>query len=174
MVGRQLTWWPLIFANKTMPDFPKKIRLTELLKEAFEGAEHNRLKADLKSWAQLRGFVKEYSQLPDDSEPDALFVDSTNSFLFVGDAKNAENEKTGTSATVSRIINYTQWFAKLLGNPYLGGIIALATNDEKEAVKWAVLLNVLAEAAGISSTLPPKDPDFKIEHYADKTWIVFW
>ena len=107
-------------------------------------------------------------------QPDALFADPSGNYLLVGDAKNADNETTSNSATLKRILNYFQWFHQLLGNPYVGGRLALATNTAEDAEKWVMMLNVLAETVGISASLPPKSPNFRAQHYTEKTWIVFW
>lgn len=86
-------------------------------------------------------------------KPDVLGGMESEDYLFVGDAKDFENEDSSNSPTVQRIQGYFFEFAGLLGNlGYKGGILAIAANSSEAASDWVVTLNALANAAGIRSS----------------------
>lgn len=106
--------------------------------------EHNRLQGDLDAWASAKGFSMAHPSLPSGKRPDVLRTDSKKTFLFIGDAKNPENETSQNSETCSRLDNYFKEFAEFLSAGWLGGNLAVATNSESEARNWVSVLNVLA------------------------------
>ncbi len=94
--------------------------------------------------------------------------------LFIGDAKNAKNEKPSNEKTVKRIDKYIQKFAKLLKTPRVdGGTIAIATNDAQAAEEWVVTLQELCIKAGINGTNSVQ-PKFTVEKFQKDTWITSW
>lgn len=150
-----------------------KTLIARLLREAAgPGAEHERLRRRLDAWAKERGYAKAYKALPGGGEPDVLRVDEADKLLFVGDAKDAENETSDRRDTVVRIQGYLNEYADLLST-FRGGIIAIATNEEDAAHDWASALNLLARFAGI---VGPKGarPSFKVEKVDEGTWIAWW
>lgn len=99
-------------------------------------------------------------------------ADSEDTLLLVGDAKDSSVETTDDSATVSRIGGYIRNFASQLSH-YMGGTIAVATNSADEAAKWVPVLNTLAKAATLTDA-SHRPPDFKVDHFATRTWVVRW
>lgn len=151
-------------------------RLIEaLLEEGGPSPEHERLKADLTDWALFKGYSKAYKKFQNGSEPDVLRENPQGKYLFVGDAKNSENETADNSETLSRIQTYFKQFVLLLGpERYKGGILAVATNNENEANKWVPVLNTLARAACIVSGSGCL-ADFSVVKLDGKmTWIIYW
>lgn len=150
--------------------------LAALVKSA-EGAAHVRLKGELSTWV-AKQFGKEFElkELAHLSgiRPDVLLWNSRDGYLFIGDAKNADNESPGKQETIQRIASYVDKFAELCrANKIKGGVIAIATNDADEAANWLSALNRLATSAGLSLS-DGSPPNFQIEHLNAQTWIVWW
>ncbi len=137
------------------------------------GPEHQRLRNELAAWAKKKGYTYPYGRLADEVIPDVVKGNDAKTLLFVGDAKDAENETSETGETVARIEKYFKVFANLLGRQWKGGILALATNDRNEAVSWTSVLNNAAANAGIVSGTGDK-PNFSVYEYSSNTWIVWW
>jgi hypothetical protein len=149
-----------------------------LLREAgAPGAEHNRLEAELREWAERLGYKSRYQSFRSGVRPDVLHEceGDAGSYLFVGDAKDGANQTSRTPETVRQIRRYFDEFGALLGQSgYRGGLLAIATNSAEEAERWVVALNILAAAAGLQST-PSGEPDFSVvETSPGETWIVSW
>jgi len=147
-----------------------------LLKEAgAPGPEHERLKASLHLWAETKGYVTVYAELPNGARPDVLRTTKDEDYLFVGDAKDAANETPDNEDTLERLAIYIDEFSSLLGNPsYKGGMIAIATNDAGIAEEWIPALNTLACKAGVTGPNGVR-PCFKIIKLKDEnTWIIGW
>ena len=125
--------------------------VSRILREAgAPGAEHERLLAELAEWAASLNYKEEYAQFTNGARPDVLRRTSDNEFLFVGDAKDAENEDATNGETLKRIQGYFQEFAVCLAaNGYSGGILAIATNSAEAAADWVPALNTLTRMAGI-------------------------
>jgi hypothetical protein len=138
----------------------KRVFGSYLLPEAAPSEEHERIKDLLHKWAEQRGYLKTYKRFDTGEIPDVLRTDN-DKYLFVGDAKNAKNENTSNSQTIIRIFGYIKRFASLLGNPYSGGIIAIATNTNEAANEWVFALNTLCRLAEIQSNGYP--PNFQVE-----------
>ena len=150
--------------------------VSRLLREAgAPGAEHERLLAELAEWAASMNYKEESVQFNSGARPDVLRRKSDEEFLFVGDAKDAENEDATNGETLKRIQGYFQEFAaRLGGSVYKGGILAIATNSAKAAADWAPALNTLARTAGITG-MGGEQPNFTVtETRQGKTWIILW
>ncbi len=150
--------------------------VSRVLREAgAPGAEHERLLAELAEWAASMNYSEESVQFTSGARPDVLRRTSDNEFLFVGDAKDAENEDATNGETLTRIQGYFQEFAALLGkNAHKGGILAIATNSAAAAADWVPALNTLASTAGISGK-GGGQPNFTVTvTRPGKTWIVWW
>jgi hypothetical protein len=156
-----------------MRDNELKTLIARLLRESgAAGEEHERLKKELDQWAVLQGYSKAYRALPDGGEPDVLRVNPSKVLLFLGDAKDAENETSSRRDTLLRIQGYLGEYAALL-ETFKGGVIAIATNNEDAANNWVGALNLLTKAAGIvgSDNAPPR---FRVEQTGSSTWIAYW
>ena len=147
-----------------------------ILHDAVVSNEHKRLQRDLDAWASSLNYPTVYRSLPSGCEPDVLRHHSVSKMLFIGDAKNAENETASNSDTVQRIGGYIQEFANLLKGPSVrGGIIAIATNDAQAAQDWVTTLNVLCTRSGITGGAENAPPHFTVQKLQDKnTWITWW
>ena len=137
------------------------------------GPEHQRLRNELAAWAKWKGYTYPYGRLADEVIPDVVKGNDAKTLLFVGDAKDAENETSETGETVARIEKYFKVFSNLLGQQWKGGILALATNDRNEAVSWTSVLNNAASNAGLITGTGDK-PNFSVYEYSSNTWIVWW
>ena len=150
--------------------------VSRLLREAgAPGAEHERLLAELAEWAASMNDKEEYTQFTSGARPDVLRRTSNNEFLFVGDAKDSENENATNGETLKRIHGYFQEFAaRLGGNGYKGGVLAIATNSAEAAADWVPALNTLTRTAGINGK-GGELPNFKVKMTKPgKTWIIWW
>ena len=152
-----------------------KQKLLKALMEGKPGTEHERLLKELKKWAKSKNYILEFRSFNNGSKPDVLMGFSDELYLFVGDAKDSNNETTSNSETLLRIQNYFCEFAKLLGpGHYKGGILAIATNSLESAKEWEPALNILARIANITGE-NGTPPDFKIENTnPEKSWIIWW
>jgi hypothetical protein len=152
-----------------------KIIARLLVEAGAPGEEHERLKSDLAEWAESQGYSKVYSSFKSGSRPDVLRATGNDHYLFVGDAKDAENETPEVEETLQRVEAYVKEFASLLGGGgYAGGIIAIATNDEGAAEDWVDELNALARLAGITGS-EGQQPSFSVlEYKPSHTWIISW
>jgi hypothetical protein len=149
--------------------------IMELLKEAAAGAKHNRLQGELDRWAQAQGFSQGLNgNLPNGGRPDVLRSDNEASYLFIGDAKDSENETPNDFATYVRIAGYMDTFADSIKNGSIkGGRFAIATDDEAMAKRWVTCLNWLAFERDLADTAGI-GPAFAVERIDDRTWIVWW
>lgn len=149
----------------------KKV-LAELTKAASD--EHDRLQSDLDAWAAGRSFSNSYPALPSGKRPDVLRSDKEKKYLFIGDAKNAENETCKNAETCDRLDNYFKEFAEFISVGWQGGTLAVATNTESDANNWVQVLNTLA----MKNRLVNADQSravFRVEKISSKkTWIIFW
>lgn len=150
-------------------------RLIEAALREAAGAEHERLEADLTEWAIAQGYPAGQAGLPSGRMPDVLRYDPEMRHLFVGDAKNADNETPSNSATIQRIAGYVQEFGKLLTSPAVrGGIVAIATNVAEEAEEWVLPLNLFCVMSGIKD-VDGNGADFQVIKLDGKnTWITYW
>lgn len=137
------------------------------------GPEHQRLRRELNTWAEMKGYTHPYQKLTDELVPDVVKGNKANMHLFVGDAKDAANETAETEETVARLEKYFKEFAKLLRQNWKSGTLAVATNDRDEAVSWTQVLNDVASAAGLGTSTGAR-PNFTVYQYSSDTWIVWW
>lgn len=153
-----------------------KIRkvLEELLNREGAKDEHERLRNRLKAWAESRGFSTELSQLPNGQKPDVLLYNSSQKWLFIGDAKDSEHETPDRTDTICRVNGYIKEFSRLLGGPEVrGGFIAIATNDKDAADSWVLRLNWMAIMNNL--TVANGDgPDFIVAEVDATTWVIYW
>lgn len=149
-------------------------RLAAMLKEASAGAEHERIRSDLDSWAQARNFPTSLNvSLPNGGRPDVLRFEATKKYLFIDDAKDSENETIRNPATMTRIAGYMIEFGNLIGEGDIqGGCFAIATNDVTEAQAWVDTLNLLATLQNLTDTAG--SPNFQVTQIAEKTWVAWW
>ena len=151
-----------------MDKYSKMVKV--ILEKIAESDEHKRLKVVLDAWARKKGYANIWPTLPNGQKPDVLRTKGA--FVFIGDAKNGENEGPHNAQTVSRLHGYVREFRALLAT-YKGGVIAVATNDETWAKQWVICLNVLA----ISEQLIDENeniPNFRVEKIDDSTWVTWW
>ncbi len=142
----------------------------QLLKEA-ESRDHARLKEVLRQAALANGYAQEIEF--GFGEPDVLLFDPNRKFLFIGDAKNAENETAFTLSTAFRINRYMRGFSALAGQAILGGCFAIATNDEKRAAEWAQTLRTMAMLNGLQTDTGDL-LEFRVEQWDAQTWVAVW
>jgi hypothetical protein len=136
--------------------------------------EHERLKGDLNEWAIAKGYPEVINRLPSGRSPDVLRFDPDVQHLFLGDAKNADNETPRNSNTTRRIAGYVFEYGTLLGGKIRGGIFAIATNSEAEAQEWVLPLNLFCVMSQITDA-DGNRADFQIDKLEGKnTWIIWW
>ena len=142
----------------------KQVSLMSLL---FEGKEHDRLETLLKEYAVKKGFNAEVN-FKNGMNPDVLLQDGKRN-LFLGDAKDANNEGPSNTSTANRILGYIKTFAECVSTKEIsGGYIAIATNDKDAASEWKNWLNAACEDSGLSN------PNFMVEQLSINTFIVLW
>lgn len=102
--------------------------------------KHDTLKRDLAHYANEIGYNTEV-KLESGQRPDVLFLND-NGEMFLGDAKDAENETISNRETTKRIAGYIDSFFeyKEMNNKSLG-YISIITNDLDAAYDWQDWLN---------------------------------
>jgi hypothetical protein len=150
-------------------------RLAAILREAAPGPVHRRIQAELGDWARQKGFVEDlHTSLPTGGRPDVFRYIRADSMLFIGDAKDTENEDAFTFETYERISGYLMNFADLVADSSIkGGIFAIATDDANEANAWASRLNKLAANLGLIDGAGAA-PNFQVDKIAADTWVAWW
>ncbi|MFA7359494.1 MAG: hypothetical protein WC139_00510 [Candidatus Kapaibacterium sp.] len=152
-------------------DYKRVARILKLLKEA-ESKAHKDLSVELLEYAKGLGFTDAIDTLPSGLNPDVLQFNSKEKYLFLGDAKNSDNEAPNVSATYDRINKYINEFSDLLAKGVIkGGLIVIATDNEEIANDWKNSLNVMAM---INDLLDSKGffAKAEIERINDNTWII--
>lgn len=150
-------------------------RIVKALLETYaaESDTHQRIQNELSKWAIQKGYSEKHTTLPNGQRPDVLRTDSEDNLVFIGDAKNADNETSRNSATVSRIYSYMSQFSNLVAGSYNGGTFAIATNSHEEALNWRSSLNLMAALYSLVDA-NGRQPDFAVEKLSEHTWVVFW
>ncbi len=144
----------------------EKKRLS-MLSMLLEATEHKRLESALKAFATEHEFVREVT-FKNGMNPDVLLMKGSN-LLFLGDAKDSQNESPSNQETADRIYGYIKTFTDCIrSNEIDGGCIAIATNDLSSAKDWKVWLNRVCMQCGL------QNPNFKIKTSTANTHIVFW
>jgi hypothetical protein len=142
----------------------KKVAVTEM---------HKRLQKTLDSFGANRGYEQPVTLRDCNPDVSRIHEERGSVFLFLGDAKVAENETPDNRETVSRISRYVRTFAEMLeAGDIKGGCIAIATDDEGAADEWRSCLNFLTGAADIVSG-DSKPADYIIEA-AEVGFIIYW
>ena len=81
--------------------------------------------------------------------PDVLLEDS-NGNLFMGDAKDSENETVDNDATTKRIAKHIKEYSRIYKRGEIsGGCIAVATNELDAANEWKTWLNSACSHCGL-------------------------
>ncbi len=142
------------------------IKLKDLLnanlQEGNESATHIRLKKKLSNYAQEHGYIHKYVGDFNGKEPDVLQYDN-NSYLFVGDAKVAQNETVGRAETAKQISGYIDILLKLIEDEtFNGGVIAIITDDKKAVKEWKDWLSLECSKKGCPhiGTIPAQKLSF--------------
>lgn len=157
-------------AIKLTEQMLRKIVREEIIKEA--GREHRRLKKDLEEFAHDHGFADDSVDFYKEIEPDVLKNHSTQNYLLVGDAKDANHERVTHSATRRRVNAYLAEFGRRLeGGEIDGGIIVIATNDETAADDWK---SELPEMCKMNNIYSPSEEALNFQSTKDgETWFVY-
>lgn len=154
----------------TPRDRVSRLRLAQILREA-ESREHRRIQNLLENHATSLGYEAPAS-LANGLRPDVLRLDGD--YLFLADAKVAENETASRADSAIRISQYVFIYASLIKvGAIRGGVIGVATNDLDAANEWAQRLedfcreNDLSDADGVG-------PSFSVEALDASTWFAYW
>lgn len=146
--------------NRYRPFFEKK---------ANEGVEHKRLRSFLMYYAMVLGYEIINEPLCDGKEPDVIGIKNINGveFVFLADAKDANNETPSNSETIKRIDGYIETFSRL----NLLGDIAIATNTYEAAKDWKIFLEKNCEKHSLNMYNGEK-AKFNIKSINEKTYLV--
>lgn len=159
----------------TNDDLAKAVlRVAErLLKEAVS-MEHERLRKALDDFAASRGFGPYQGVLPRGLRPDVIRFASEGRYLFLGDAKVAGNEPPTRIETLGRVGSYVELFSDLLASGETrGGMLAVATDDEKAAAGWVDALNEMGREHAIVGS-GKTAPAFRVTPLDERTFVTWW
>lgn len=154
-------------------DYSKLVRKIALIKEAKESEVHKSLTDKLLNYATENDFTTKITNFPNGLNPDVLQYNETNGYLFVGDAKNSQNETSDVEETYKRIFNYVNEFSRLLStnDNIKGGCVVIATDSKEEADKWKNTLDLMA----IINDLQDSKGNFSLSDISkvdDNTWFI--
>lgn len=136
------------------------------------GPEHERIRKALAGWALARGFVVELKGDLDGKHPDVFRGDQNGEFVFVGEAKDAENETADNAESLKRFLGYVFSFCdRIREESVAGGLVAMATNDSAEAELWS---HVIAAAARVKQVHRADGKGPIVTKVDDRTWIAWW
>lgn len=135
------------------------------LNESNEGDEHLRMRRILKKYAESLGYGLQYDGFPKGSFPDVLLANWNNE-LFMGDAKDSNNETVNKEATTDEISKYLEQYSFLMENSDIkGGAIAIITNNEFAASEWEEWLEDKCAEYDISAS-------FEVIKLPNSTFII--
>lgn len=130
--------------------------------------EHEYRRDMLNTIACVSGFKLPFPlPLPDGSYPDVMQVSVNVTGFFIGDAKHTE--RPGSSQTIHRLENYTNWLYPISENKYWHSIFAICHGRPEDSDDWLELLINLT----IEAELPVKK--YGIKQLADDgilNWIT--
>ena len=167
-----------------MSDFnelARRARIARLIDEAIKAqrsqSEHDRLMAVLRDYADRLQCTGKFDlahatghRFDPEPNPDVEGIDK-NGCVFVGDAKDGENEAATRDESRSRIFGYLMAFATLFHTGRAEhGYFAIATNTLQTARGWAEALNL---AAPLCRVIHIETAAFTIHQHDPKTWIVW-
>lgn len=136
------------------------------------GPEHERIRNALAEWAQARGFVVELKGDLDGKRPDVFRADQSGEFVFVGEAKDADNETSDNAESLERFLTYLFSFCdRIRSGSISGGLVAMATNDSTEVTVWS---HVIAAAAHVKQIHRADGAGPTVTKLDDRTWIAWW
>jgi hypothetical protein len=93
--------------------------------------------------------------------------------IFLGNAKDAENETGNRDETRRRVFRYLRALATLIhtGN-VRGGSFMIATNSPEAADGWTTQLSLMAAFTALRH-IEGRVKAFQVAQYDDRTWLVF-
>ena len=139
-----------------------------------EDPSHRRLRRRLEGWAESLGFSRRDTHRSWGIRPDIVRADDSGKFMFFGDAAMADHERPDAPGVKERIAACTSAFANLVRLEEIhGGRIAVATDSEKVATRWAQTLGAMLAEEGLV-TENGETPDFTVKKLSPKTWVVYW
>lgn len=113
--------------------------------------EHEHIRDLLTQYAAAAGYEHQ-TRLDNTHLPDVVCAHLQPMKLFIGDATVSARENTQNERTVGRIDTYVQLMAAMLTTKTIDdGGLAVATDDEEEAAKWAGLLEELCAKHNVRS-----------------------
>jgi hypothetical protein len=122
------------------------------------------LRGELENRAVNDNFTVPYKGFADGSQPDVLCTSADGNSVFIGDAKDAENETAHKSETLRRIANYFHNAVKLVTDGK-AVVFVIATNDKDAAAQWANTLYVLSVRYNVPTP-------FISQKISDNPWVV--
>jgi hypothetical protein len=108
-----------------------------------------------------------------DPEPNPDVEGSGNRLVFVGDAKDGENEPASRDESRARIFRYMMALSSLFRSGEVSnGYFVLATNSFEAARGWADALTMAAGFCGLVH-IETQTPGYAILKRDERTWIVW-
>ena len=149
------------------------LRDAAMLKEAITRTHHE-LQAAMLDRALLHGFDEEVKHK--DLRPDVFRSKDRGGVTplwWVGDAKVADNERPSHTETATRIRSYLELFQSALADrTIVGGIIAIATDEESAAQEWRAFLNSECRRLDLTTADGAK-PAFTVDGLGEH-FLIWW
>jgi hypothetical protein len=164
-------------------DLARRARVCRLIAEALSEqktrSEHDRLIAVIEGLAEQLGCGQRFDlaqatgyRFDPEPNPDVERIDQAG-MVFIGDAKDGENEPASRHESRARIFRYMMALSSLFrSDTATGGYFVLATNSLKAAQDWAEALALAAALCGIVH-VEAQTSGFSIWQPDANTWVVW-
>ena len=155
-------------------EFFRAMEVTTPGKWDTEGPTYRRLCRKLESWAESIGYSEPSEKPWNGTQPRVLRRNKSGRFLFMGDAVEGEKKGRELTAAQDRATSAIAAFTHQVRTERIdGGLLAIATDDETAAEKWARTLTKIAKKCGLVGR-ERATPTFKVKRLAPKTWVIYW
>lgn len=156
-----------------MENYCRKNIFTHIINCGAPGPTHESLKEKLQKKAETLGYTKEPITKLEECIPDVFLVLQKNSrCVFIGDAKDSDNETIHNKKTLERIIKYIDKIDEAICFGDFDYVrFAIATNDEKAIDEWSEKLKELFEERNFKP-YTQEHSSFQKKKLDNKSWMT--
>lgn len=170
---------PLLKALLEYSEHARIQRLVQEMSRQHPKPEHERLRGVLQQMAMAQGYMIAFDLSREtgyrfDPEPNPdVALKNMKGEIFIGDAKDSENERATHQGPRVRVFRYQEAFGQMLntGGALLGKFM-IATNTFEAAQEWVTGLNLGAGFCNIAHVAYAR-PNYTCWKFDPQTWIVW-